>query len=213
MGGLNISVTWRSAVTQKNGEAWRFPEKFTPYFKDRYSIPAIYRWRVDKRQPGEQERIYIGEGEELTRRILWVLKPHSSSKPGDTNRRLNEMFRQCVLRFAFLGARCSKITLLGFSHLARRQSSEEKRSVWIDVADIDPFEINGIRFEQRDLGDLFKRRMLEYLLLAIAEADKSYDLLNKIIEPVDRDRELLIRRLSPRQVRETKERYLGAPGT
>jgi len=186
MGGLNISVTWRSAVTQKNGEAWRFPEKFTPYFKDRYSIPAIYRWRVDKRQPGEQERIYIGEGEELTRRILWVLKPHSSSKPGDTNRRLNEMFRQCVL---------------------------EKRSVWIDVADIDPFEINGIRFEQRDLGDLFKRRMLEYLLLAIAEADKSYDLLNKIIEPVDRDRELLIRRLSPRQVRETKERYLGAPGT
>lgn len=186
MGGLNISVQWRSAVTQENGQAWCFPNKFTPYFKERYSIPAVYRWRIDKRQPGEKERIYIGEGEELTRRILWVLKPHSSSKASDTNRRLNEIFHQCAL---------------------------EKRAVWIDVADIDPFEINGVRFDQRDLGDRFKRRMLENLLLAIAGADKNCELLNNVVEPLDRDRELLIRRLSPRQVRETKQRYFGSSDT
>jgi hypothetical protein len=186
MGGLNISVQWRSAVTQENGQAWCFPNKLTPYFKERYSIPAVYRWRIDKRQPGEKERIYIGEGEELTRRILWVLKPHSSSKASDTNRRLNEIFHQCAL---------------------------EKRAVWIDIADIDPFEINGVRFDQRDLGDRFKRRMLENLLLAIAGADKNCELLNNDVEPLDRDRELLIRRLSPRQVRETKQRYFGSSDT
>lgn len=182
MSSLSVSTQWRSAVSEENGQAWCFPDKLTSYFKERYSIPAVYRWRIGKRQPGERERIYIGEGEELTRRILWVLRPHSSSKPGDTNRRLNELFRQSV---------------------------SEKRFVCIDVADFDPFEINGIRFDQRELGDRFKRRMLENLLLAIASADRNYELLNDVIEPLDRDRELLARRLSPRQVREVKERYFG----
>lgn len=186
MSRLDISVQWRSAVTLENGQAWCFPDKFTPYFQERYSIPAVYRWRIAKRQPSEKERIYIGEGEELTRRIAWVLRPHSSSKPGDTNRRLNELFRNCV---------------------------SEKLWVVIDVADVDPFEINGVRFDQRDLGDRFKRRMLESLLLAIADADKNCELLNNVVEPLDRDRELLIRRLSPSQVRETKQRYFGSSDT
>jgi hypothetical protein len=82
--------------------------------------------------------------------------------------------------------------------------------VGIAIADIQPFEINCIRFDRRDLGDRFKRRMLENLLVAIAQADLNCELLNSVVEPLDRQRELLIRRLSPRQLRETKERYIGS---
>lgn len=179
MSSFQISAHWRTAVTQENGDGWCFPNRFTSYFRDRYATPAVYRWRVVKRQPGEKERIYIGEGEDLIRRITWVLRPHSSAKPSDTNRRLNEIFSKCA---------------------------SERQWVVIDWADIEPFEINGVRFEQRDIGDRFKRRMLENLLLAIAQADRNCELLNSVIDPLDRDREVL-HRLTPRQVRETVERY------
>jgi hypothetical protein len=179
MSGFQIFVNWRTAVTQENGDGWCFPNKLTPYFRDRYATPAVYRWRVVKRQPGEKERIYIGEGEDLIQRIAWVIKPHSSAKPTDTNRRLNEIFSKCA---------------------------SGRQAVVIDCADIEPFEINGIRFEQRDIGDRFKRRMLENFFLVMAQADGTCELLNSVIDPLDRDREVL-NRLTPRQVRETVERY------
>jgi hypothetical protein len=184
MSGLQVSIQWPTAG------GYYFPDKISPRFREKFAMPAVYRWRVMRdpiHWPKEQrEKIYIGESEELTRRMQWVLTPHSAAKATDTNRRLNAIF--------------SKLASLG-------------RKIVIDIADVEPFEINGIRFDQRDLGDRFKRRMLEHLLLAIAAADKNFDLLNNVVEPLGRDRELLARRLSPRQVRETKQRYFGSSDT
>jgi hypothetical protein len=181
MGGLNISVQWRTAVGSR--EMYCFPAKLTPEFRDLYAVPAVYRWRVMRnpaRWPGEQrEKIYVGEAEELTRRMQWVLTPFRAAKPSDTSTRLNQIFTKLAL---------------------------EGRTIVIDVADIEPFEIDGIRFDKRDLGDRFKRRMLEAIFCVEAQASTNFELLNATVDPLDLDREAL-NRLTPHQVRETVKRY------
>ena len=188
MGTFRITAVWRTAVGQdlaKNGgdSGYYFPQKMCPAFKEKYAVPAIYRWRVMRdtnRWPNDLvEKIYIGEAEELTRRIHWVLKPHSAAKSTDTSKRLNALFTNLVA---------------------------QGRKIVIDVADFDPFEINGIRFDKRDIGDRFKRRMLESYFLVEAEASPNFDLLNARIDPVDEVRQSLSR-LTPRQARETAKLY------
>jgi hypothetical protein len=179
----SISIQWRTALWQPNGSTYNFPQKLTPEFRERYAVPAVYRWRVMRNQtrwPDElREKIYIGEAEELTRRMQWVLTPFRAAKRSDTSKRLNEIFTKLAA---------------------------EGRAIVIEVADVDPFEINGIRFDKRDLGDRFKRRLLEAFLCVEAENSPNVELLNSRIEPLDRDREALLR-MTPHQVRETVERY------
>jgi hypothetical protein len=184
VGTVNISVVWRTAVGQKSGDGgYYFPGKITPQLQKEYAIPAVYRWRVMRDQtrwPNDLvEKIYIGEAEELTRRMQWVLTPFSAAKGTDTSKRLNEIF--------------SKL-------------AAEGRKIVIDVADVDPFEINGIRFDKRDLGDRFKRRMLEAFLLVEAQTLPNFELLNVSIDPLDRDRDAL-NQLTPHQVRDAVKRY------
>src|SRR6266852_3711337 len=113
MGGLNIFVQWRTAHQEGGDGTYYFPNVLSRRFREEYAFPAVYRWRA-MRQSGEKEKIYIGEAEELARRMRWVLTPHSSAKASDTNKRLNQIFTKLV--------------------------SEGKKIV-IDVADITPFEI------------------------------------------------------------------------
>lgn len=179
MSALNISVQWMTAVGQDGRDGtYCFPDKLSGPFMERHAMPAVYRWRV-MRQAGEKEKIYIGEAEELTRRMQWVLTPHSSAKTSDTSKRLNQIFTKLAA---------------------------EGKKIVIDVANVEPFEINGIRFDRRDLGDRFKRRMLEGFLLVEAQNSPNFELLNSAVDPLDRDREAL-NRLTPRQVRDTVERY------
>ena len=170
---LNISFQWRSAVVQGNGEAYNFPGKFTRFFRARYCVPAVYRWRVLKNQPEEKEAIYIGEAEQLTRRIQRVLTPSKTAKDTNTNKRLHQIFQ------AFLS---------------------KDRKIVIDVADLDPFEVNGVRFGTDTMGDTFKRRAIENVLLALAQGSGEFELLNVVVDSAEEVRQKLSR-LPPHELR------------
>lgn len=176
---FTIFIQWATALVQENGWAYNFPGKFTPYFRQAYAVPAVYRWRVIRLQPGEKETIYIGEADELTRRMQRVLTPPSTAKDSNTNKRLS-------------------LALRGFL---------PTHSVVIEVARIQPFEINGVRFDQQSLGDRFKRRAIENLALAFAQASGEFTLLNTFIEPIEKARELLVRHLKPHQVRQAVKQF------
>ena len=176
---LTFSVQWRTAVVQENGEAYYFPEKCTHYFHNTYSLPIIYRWRVLFGQPRQKEIIYIGEAEELPRRIQRVRTPSTKATDSNTNKRLHQIFQQ---------------------HLSGN------RKIVIDVADIEPFEINGIRFDSQGLGDRFKRRALESLLIAMAQQSGQFDLLNMMVDPLDKAQRMLAK-LKPHELREITRRY------
>jgi hypothetical protein len=185
MTGLGISFQWRTAVVQEGGDAYYFPDKFTSYFREKYSTPVIYRWRVLKNQPGEKECVYIGEAEELPRRIQRVRTPSKTAKDTDTNKRLHQIFHDLL---------------------------SQGRKIVIDVGDIDPFEVNGVRFGRQAIDDRFKRRALENIVLALAQESGEFQLLNVVVDPVEETRQKLLK-LPPHKLRELMKIYgLEEPG-
>jgi hypothetical protein len=179
MSGIDLNVQWRSAVVRENGEAYNFPNKFTLYFRERYSVPVIYRWRVMRKEGGEKEPIYIGEAEELPRRMQRIRTPSKKARASDTNKRLHDIFQK------YLSA---------------------AREIVIDLADVKPFEIGGVRFGRNDLADRFKRRALENILLAQAQKSEGFEVLNAIVDPIDKAAQIL-KKLKPHQIREVIKLY------
>jgi hypothetical protein len=177
-----VQVTWRSAMVIE-GKAYCFPDKFALTFRESYSRPAVYRWRVMNVVHGEKEPIYIGEAENLVRRIQRVRTPSLKAKASNTNLRLHKLFQEYVS--------------LG-------------RTIVLDVADCEPFEINGIRFGGDTMGDRFKRRAIENILLAGAQESPQFELLNVFVDPVEKARAMLSR-IAPHQVREVLKHYGFAP--
>lgn len=155
--GFNISVQWRTALVQENGAPYFFPDKFTRFFRKKYAMAGVYRWRVLKNQPGEKEPIYIGEAEQLSRRIQRVRTPSKTAKDTDTNKRLHTVFQKYL---------------------------SEGRKIAFDVGDVEPFEINGVRFGGDTMLDTFKRRAVENILLALAQKSGEYELLNVFVDRV-----------------------------
>jgi len=157
---ITVQVSWRTVVTLENGQAYYFPQKFTRFMRDKYAIPAVYRWRVLRVQNGEpKEPIYIGESDDLIRRMQRVLTPSKSNKKGNTNRRLHDLLAKYIA---------------------------DGRIIVVDIADVTPFEMNGIRFGKDTLSDRFKRRALENILLVIAQkAEAQWNLLNVLYDPVE----------------------------
>ena len=149
MSNLDIAVQWRTALVRENGEAYYFPDKFTSYFRETYAVSGVYRWRVMRISGEPKEPIYLGEAEDVLRRIQRVLTPHRTAKAPNTNGRLHKIFRE---------------------HLA------SGRKIVLDIADIEPFELNGVRFDKNGFGDRFKRRALENILLVIAQQSRGFDL-------------------------------------
>jgi hypothetical protein len=135
------------------------------------------------RVAGEQkEPIYIGEAEDLVRRIQRVITPGKKASETNTNYRLNKLFAGRV---------------------------ESGRTVVLDIAVIQEFEINGQRYGGDTLGDRFKRRALENILLVDAAKDSHYELLNIVIDPVEKARAVLST-MPPNAIREIAKKYAPA---
>lgn len=179
MSELTIFVQWRTVLGREGAEAYSFPRKFTRFMKDKYATSAVYRWRVLQVAGESREPIYIGEAEDLIRRIQRVRTPSKKAKEGDTNKRLHDIFMKYL---------------------------KAGRTIVLDVADVEPFEINGLRFGQETMGDRFKRRALENILLALAQKSKGFELLNVVVDPVDKAREALAK-LKPHELREVRRKY------
>ncbi len=110
-----------------------FPCAVTPYLRDAFSGPAIYRWVVYEREPGDLRRLYVGEADQLPRRLYHYLHPGPSQQ---TNLRLNAEFLR---------------------------ETQAGRSVTLEVLRFKPFEFEGANFSMGDLEDKLVRRFLENL--------------------------------------------------
>jgi hypothetical protein len=61
------------------------------------------------------------------------------------------------------------------------------RTIVIEVADFEPFEVNGIRFAKETLFDRFRRQVLENLLIVFAQrAEAEWELLNVRFGPIEK---------------------------
>lgn len=146
------------AISCDRGEwqAYIFPQKFTRYMRTKYAVSAVYRWKVLRAINGDSKRpIYIGQREDLIRRMQHVLTPQKSGNRVDTSRRLHDSFQTYIA---------------------------QGRKIVIEVADVEPFEMSGIPFGRGTVRDPFKWLALENLLLVVAQKEQTeWDLLNVIV--------------------------------
>ena len=133
MSTLEIIHRWANIQTSQ-GYNYLYPTEVSPYAKDKYCGPAVYRWMVWT--PGYGiHAYYVGETENLARRIQHCIRPGSSQK---TNLRLKAYFDEAV---------------------------NQKQQVELETLVFEPFQINKVQFSMELLGHTHIRRTLENLVL------------------------------------------------
>lgn len=131
MNGFEISFNWL-AVQSSQGISYSFPAPVSKYLRQQYNKPAVYHWLIER---NGKISIYLGETENLDRRLNHYLKPGPSQK---TNRRIRK----------FLDEELS-----------------QDASIKFDVLSFDPFEINGREYSPEKLWEEEVRCFLENLLI------------------------------------------------
>ncbi|HEX4067131.1 MAG TPA: hypothetical protein VHZ09_14005 [Acidobacteriaceae bacterium] len=131
MTNLEISFGWVPIQGLKD-ISYCFPEIATRYLREQYAKAAVYRWLV---QRDDKMFVYIGETENLARRLSHYLKPGPTQT---TNKRLR----------AFLD-----------------QQNSLSASISFELLSFEPFSINGKQYSAADLGKKEVRCFLENLLI------------------------------------------------
>ena len=130
---LLLAYDW-VPVESAPGVAYAFGQPVSPYLRQAYARPAVYRWRIRPGPEGEAELRYIGETEDLPRRMYHCLKPGPSQQ---TDLRLHGLLMQALDRRAHVQA---------------------------EVLRVDSCEVNGRLAAESSFADSGFRRCLEELL-------------------------------------------------
>lgn len=78
-GSLHISMPFEWVPVLADGvKPYEFPDQVTQYMRQHYRGPGIYRWVIGNQ--GEIAGLYIGETDELPRRIYQYPKPGQSQQ-------------------------------------------------------------------------------------------------------------------------------------
>lgn len=130
---IQLRYRWEAVETAPNVPL-RFPDALTPHLRRCWSGPAVYRWVVSRREHGDLRRVYIGETDNLPRRIYGYLYP---ARTQHTNLRLRALFDAEVA---------------------------SGNMVRLDVLRFAPFALGATKVLEDDLADKLTRRFLEHLL-------------------------------------------------
>ena len=131
---VSVNHNW-IPVDNRPGVPYCFPQPLPKGFRGKWSVPAIYRWVVFRDHPGDLRRLYIGETDQLGRRIYGYLNPGVSQF---TNQRIKARFEDEI------SSGCKVV---------------------LEVLHFDPFALQGISISEADLADKAVRRMLENLFV------------------------------------------------
>lgn len=134
MYNLNLHFEWKSVDILENVEVYRYPHPFDKRMSKVYQNAAVYRWRIFK--PNSKSKIvYIGETDNLKRRVTGYLKPGPSQH---TNIRMKALLEQYIQDGFF---------------------------VELDLFQIKHFAFNGLEFQQESLSSKNIRVLLENLII------------------------------------------------
>ena len=87
---ISLSYEWQSVYVREKVEYF-FPMAISPYMRTKYRVPAVFRWSVFQRVPGDRKITYIGEAQELCpKRLYGYLNPGSTQL---ANKKVNSDFR------------------------------------------------------------------------------------------------------------------------
>jgi hypothetical protein len=136
---LDINFQWIN-IQISVGYNYQFPNPLSDYMKEHCRRPEVYRWVVRK-PTFDLTAIYIGETDDLARRISHYLTP---GKRQVTNLRLKAYFDNAL--------RTNEV-------------------IELQTLKFEPFHINKVPFSMELLGHAHVRKMLENLFLVLLHSD------------------------------------------
>jgi hypothetical protein len=87
---IKISYDWQSVFLREKVE-YLFPMAITPFMRSKYREPAVFKWDIYQKTPGDRKLVYIGDAQELCpKRLYGYLNPGPTQK---TNQKINTEFR------------------------------------------------------------------------------------------------------------------------
>jgi hypothetical protein len=87
---IKFSYEWQPVYLRDKVE-YLFPMTITPYMRTKYKDPAIFKWEIFQKIPGDKKLVYIGDAQELCpKRLYGYLNPGPTQK---TNQKINTEFR------------------------------------------------------------------------------------------------------------------------
>lgn len=87
---IKISYEWQSVLLREKVD-YLFPMAITPFMRSKYKEPAVFKWDIYQKTPGDKKLIYIGDAQELCpKRLYGYLNPGPTQK---TNQKINTEFR------------------------------------------------------------------------------------------------------------------------
>lgn len=95
MDHLNFSFSWEwQPVLLRDKVEYLFPLGITPYMRSKYRTPAVFRWNIYNKTPGDKKMVFLGEAQELCpRRLYGYLNPGPGQQ---SNQKINTQFRSYI---------------------------------------------------------------------------------------------------------------------
>jgi hypothetical protein len=148
---ISIQYEWRPILSSESQE-YRFPDRITDFMKQKYNIPAIYRWILYRNDRADPCKMYIGSAMQLCpQRIRGYLNPGPTQ---ETNKRLNSLFndhknRGFKISLDYLEFEELRVGSLGFKDLG-----EKDVRLFLERAMISLHKWKSYRLLNKDVEDL-----------------------------------------------------------
>jgi hypothetical protein len=87
---IMLAYEWQAVYLRENVE-YLFPMAISPYMRARYKAPAVFKWDIYQKTPGDKKLVYVGEAQELCpKRLYGYLNPGPTQL---ANKKVNTEFR------------------------------------------------------------------------------------------------------------------------
>ncbi len=87
---IKLDYEWKPVYLRENVE-YLFPMAISPFMRSKYKEPAVFKWEIYQKTPGDKKLVYIGEAQELCpKRLYGYLNPGPTQL---ANKKVNTEFR------------------------------------------------------------------------------------------------------------------------
>ncbi len=111
---IELNYEWQSVYLRENVE-YLFPMAITPFMRSKYKTPAVFKWDIYQKTPGDKKLVYIGEAHELSpRRLYGYLNPGQTQL---ANKKVNDEFRRYLKEKLKIGLEICQVKEIRFGDL------------------------------------------------------------------------------------------------
>lgn len=108
---IKLTYEWQIAYLRENVE-YLFPMAVSPYMRSKYKIPAVFKWDIYQKTPGDKKLVYIGEAQELCpKRLYGYLNPGPTQL---ANKKVNTEFRSYLKEKLNIGLQVCQVREINF---------------------------------------------------------------------------------------------------